>query len=162
MFKTKTKIDANVQLELTKSSKITSIVMLVIGILGLLVYIVVGTIWENLIWTEYFISFAIPFAVGLVMIIGINKANNRILNSNTVNENEFEFHEKYVEIVTYRNEENVGNTKLFYSDIFKVRETKNYIFLYLNAASALPINKNNLDQNQLIILRGLLKLPLNK
>lgn len=161
MLKTKTTVDIKVQLELTRKNKITSIIMLIIGIIGLTAYIVLGTIWEDKLWVEMFLFFAIPFSVGIVVLVGINKTNKRILNNKSINENEFEFHENHVDVVTIRDGEIIGNAKLFYKDLHNVKETKNYVFIFISNVAALPIDKNNLSQNQLIILRGLLKLPLN-
>ena len=48
-----------------------------------------------------------------------------------------------------------GSSKLYYSDIFKVKETKSFIFIYLNPQQAFPILKENVSD--LDYLRKLIK-----
>ena len=52
-------------------------------------------------------------------------------------------------------DEIAGSSKLYYSDIYKVKETKNFIFIYLNQQQAFPILKSNVSD--LDSLRKLIK-----
>lgn len=54
------------------------------------------------------------------------------------------FNEDYMEVTDYNNEEQIGFEKVYYKDIIKIRETKNFLFLYPNRVLAYPISKDNL------------------
>ena len=72
MFTAKTDINKEIQKELSRPLYIVSIVTLVIGIVGMVAYVVLGTIFDNP-EIEYMLAFSFPFAFGLVLLITINK-----------------------------------------------------------------------------------------
>jgi hypothetical protein len=157
MFTTKTKIDVEVQKELSKKIYKNSLIALIVGAVGLAVYIVLGTIFENY-WLDLLLVFAIPFGFGLVFIITIKKLMKKVEDINQINE--YVFEEVFVNVSTIRNGESVGTAKIYYKDLVKSKETQNYIYMYINKSAALPVKKENLTQDELIVLRSLLKLEL--
>ena len=57
-----------------------------------------------------------------------------------------------------KNGEIFGTQKVYYKDIYKVREVKDYIFIYINATSAYIIKKSNTTDEEIAIIKCLLKL----
>lgn len=157
MFSAKTKIDVEIQKELSKKLYTYSLIALIIGSVGLLVYLVLATIFDNP-YFDILLIFSIPFGFGLVFILTIKKLIKNVQAINQVNT--YVFEENYLNVTTTRNLEVVGTAKLYYKELFKSRETKNYIYMYVNKNSALPVKKENLSQDELIILRSFLGLEL--
>ena len=157
MFTAKTGINKEIPKELSRPVYIVSIVALVIGIVGMVAYVVLGTIFDNP-EIEYMLAFSFPFAFGLVLLITINKLCN---NADKIPQyNQYTFEEEYFMATTYRCGENVGTVKLYYKDLAKSRESKNYIFMYLNKYSAVAVAKDQLNSDELILLRSFLGLKL--
>lgn len=157
MFTTKTKIDIEVQRELSKKSYNIAFVAMIIGAIGLLAYIIVGTIYELPI-LDIMLIFAIPFAFGLVYMIAIKKLLKKVEEIDSVNE--YTFNETFFEVNTIRNGESVGSAKIYYKELYKSKETINFVFMYLNKTAAIAVAKKNLTSDELIILRSLLNLEL--
>lgn len=157
MFTAKTDINKEIQKELSRPLYIMSIVTLVIGIVGMVAYVVLGTIFDNP-EIEYMLAFSFPFAFGFVLLITINKLCK---NADKIPQyNQYTFEEEYFMVTTYRRGENVGTVKLYYKDLAKSRESKNYIFMYLNKYSAVAVAKDQLSCDELILLRSFLGLKL--
>ena len=116
MFTTKTKIDIEVQRELSKKSYNIAFVAMIIGAIGLLAYIIVGTIYELPI-LDIMLIFAIPFAFGLVYMIAIKKLLKKVEEIDSVNE--YTFNETFFEVNTIRNGESVGSAKIYYKELYK-------------------------------------------
>lgn len=157
MFTVKTDINKEIQKELSRPLFIVGIVTLVLGIFGIVAYIVLGTIFDNP-EIEYMLFFSLPFSFGLVLLITINKLCK---NADKIPQyNQYTFEEQYFMVTTYRRGENVGTVKLYYKDLVKSRESKNYIFMYLNKYSAVAVAKDQLNSDELILLRSFLGLKL--
>ena len=65
MITIQTEIDEKSQKSLTKISKIVYLTLMIIGAIGLLLYLALGTIYENP-YLDVLLLFAIPFGFGLV------------------------------------------------------------------------------------------------
>lgn len=155
MVECETVIDIKVQKKLTKKTYIASIIALIIGSIGLVAYLVLGSL-INEFWTEIFLIFAFPFAFGLIYVITLRK-NYKAL-SGKVMVNCYVFEETSFTITTIQNDNNMGSSQVPYSNIYKCKEMDDYIFIYLNKNSAFPIDKRRLKEDQLIELRNLLKI----
>lgn len=155
MVECETVIDINVQKKLTKKTYISSIIALIIGSIGLVAYLVLGSL-INEIWTEIFLIFAFPFAFGLIYIITLKK-NYKVL-SGKVMVNCYVFDETNFTVTTIQNDNNLGSSQISYTEIYKCKEINDYIFIYLNKVSAFPIDKRRLKDNQLLELKNLLKI----
>lgn len=148
MIKCNTKIDLNVQKELNKNLFVVSLICIIIGSLGLLTYVVIGTIFENLsTFFDLLLLFALPFGFGIVFLISIKKTEKNVQLK--VLENQYEFNQDYVSVTTFTNGENIGTVKFYYKDFKKVKESQSYIFLYLSTSSAFPVKKSNLSNADL-------------
>ena len=144
MIECTTVISEKTQRELTKKTYIFSIISLVAGIIGIALYITLGTI-INEPWTEIFLIFALPFGFGLIFIITLD-TNYRTLKNNAM-VNFYMFNDDNLSITTMKNNENIGTSQISYNNIIKVNENKNYLFLYLNRVSVLPIDKRTLSND---------------
>lgn len=87
MIKIQTDIDEKSQKSLSKTAQIINIILIVVGIIGLLLYVVLSTIFENS-YLDILLVFAIPFGIGIVYYILINKnikkmAENKFTNAYT-------------------------------------------------------------------------------
>lgn len=81
MIKIQTDIDEKSQKSLSKTAQIINIILIVVGIIGLLLYVVLSTIFENS-YLDILLVFAIPFGIGIVYYILINKNIKRWLKIN--------------------------------------------------------------------------------
>ena len=61
--------------------------------------------------------------------------------------NFYAFNDDNLSITTMKNNENIGTSQISYNNIIKVNENKNYLFLYLNRVSVLPIDKRTLSND---------------
>ena len=157
MFTVKTKIDIAVQKALSRRLYRNSLIAMIVGAIGLLVYLVVATIFENP-YLDILLVFAIPFGFGLVYVITINKLMKNVELINQTNE--YTFEESFFTVTTTRNAEVTGSAKIYYKELYKNREEKDYIFMYINKTSAIAVQKSNMTNDELIILRSLLDLEL--
>lgn len=57
----------------------------------------------------------------------------------------FTFYEDKMELVTIKKDEKMGEAKISYEDIYKVLETKNYIYLYISANQAYVCSKEKFE-----------------
>lgn len=138
----RTKIDGKMQKELLMWQIVCSWILLGIGTAGLIVYIGVCVgldLKENY---PLLISCSIVFAVGLVFVVTYNKI---VKNAEVINKtNIYTFLQEFMQIETEYHGEIQESTKLYYSDIFKIKETKNYIYVYPDTTKAYPIEKKNI------------------
>ena len=148
----KTKIDENVQKELSKNMLIFSYICFVLGAIALIAIVSYETIKNVEISIEYDILVSAIFALGLILIISVKITikNAKVLNR----ENVYTFKDEYFEIQTMYHNEVEATQKIYYADIYKIKETKNYIFIYQNFNRAFPISKSateNLDELRKLI-----------
>ena len=134
------KVDEKLQKELNESIWIKSLIALIVGAVGLAIYIVVGVFVEdNLFWDIFLWVMAILFGYGLTMLVTIKKTNKKsVLNNFT---DDIELFEDRVEETIKKGDDIISTTKHYYKDLFKIRETENYLFLYPNKMGAVPVPK---------------------
>lgn len=139
----RTKIDGKMQKELLMWQIVCSWILLGIGTAGLIVYIGVCVgldLKENY---PLLISCSIVFAVGLVFVVTYNKI---VKNAEVINKtNIYTISQEFMQIETEYHGEIQESSKLYYSDIFKIKETKNYIYVYPDTTKAYPIEKKNIS-----------------
>ena len=71
MITVRTKLNEEMQKELTRPALITYFIMMIIGIVGLLAYIIIGVATNANV--EFLLAFSIPFGMGLVFYLTIKK-----------------------------------------------------------------------------------------
>ena len=156
MFKTATVINSEVQKEISKKAYIIWLTALIVGIIGLVAYIVLGIIFPNVAELDLLLFFSMPFGFGLVFVLTIKKQIKSVQTLNQVNT--YEFFEDHVVVSTVRNMEVVGSVKVYYKDLTKSKETEKYFLLYLNNVSVLPIKKDGLKKEEQVLVRAFLNL----
>ena len=156
MFKTATVINSEVQKEISKKAYIIWLTALIVGIIGLVAYIVLGIIFPNVSELDLLLFFSMPFGFGLVFVLTIKKQIKSVQTLNQVNT--YEFFEDHVVVSTVRNMEVVGSVKVYYKDLTKSKETEKYFLLYLNNVSVLPIKKDGLKKEEQVLVRAFLNL----
>ena len=155
MVNVKTEIDKTAQKALSKNVIIFCIASIVVGSVGLLTFIVLYAFFESA-YLDLLLLFSIPFALGLVYLIMINKNIKNMAESKITNE--YNFNEDSLNVTCEKNGEIFGTQKVYYKDIYKVREVKDYIFIYINATSAYIIKKSNATDEEIAIIKRLLKI----
>lgn len=155
MIVVKTKLDEKMQKELVRPALIIDLITMIIGIIGLSAYIIIKIFVENSN-VEYLLIFSIPFAFGLVFYLTVKKQLKKIKNN--IKLNIYEFYEDFMNIKTMDNGEDVGSVKIYYKDLVKKRESRNYFFLFINNVNAFPIAKCELTENELKEVRNLLNI----
>ena len=156
MFKCKTKFTIEMQKQLNNTKQKVATIMTAVGAVGVFVYLITAfflNITDAMV--DWMLVFVLPLTLGILMLVTIAKTNNAIKKIDVTNE--YEFNEDHMYISTIRSNENIGKVKFYYKDLVRVKETKDYIYLYQNKASAFPIEKKQLLETDLIILRGILK-----
>ncbi len=156
MFKTATVINSEVQKEISKKAYIIWLTALIVGVIGLVAYIVLGTIFPDVSELDLLLFFSMPFGFGLVFVLTIKKQIKSVQTLNQVNT--YEFFEDHVVVSTVRNMEVVGSVKIYYKDLTKSKETEKYFLLYLNNVSVLPIKKDGLKKEEQVLVRAFLNL----
>ncbi len=155
MLKVSTVIDAKAQKALSNNTMIASIIALVIGALGIVAYVILSTFINNS-YIDILLIFCIPFTIGLIYVITINK-NIKAVAVNQFT-SEYDFDTDYFNVTSSRNGDIVGTQKVYYRDIYKIREKDEYIFIYINKFNVFIVKKSNISGEDLIALRSLLKL----
>jgi len=157
MIEVKTVIDSNVQKELNFKAFLVSLIMLILGSVGIVCYIifsVITTKYETILFYVLLLS-AVCFVVGLIGVITIKNVNKKAAGRDC--EVKLIFEEDYYIINEFRNNEQVATVKIFYKDVLKTRETKNYFFIYQIATVAHPIKKSELSIENLTLIKNYIK-----
>lgn len=164
-IRTSVVINGELQKRISRVLRVCSIVHIVCGAL-LLGLGIVGLVFdiesrgENDVWLYYWMSVMgvvfIALGINLVLQIGKNIKTAEKLNV----EQQYFFTQSYVEITTLRHGETSGVVKSFFADFYKVKETKEFLLLYPNTASAYPVEKSKLTAEELEKLRSIL--PMKK
>lgn len=138
----KTSLDERMQKELLKTPIICCWIIIIFGGISLILTIVTA-IGAKKVDGIFLLATAIFLIMGIVLLISLNKTIQSFQKTNR--ENVYTFYDEYVEVKTMYHDEVSGSSKLYYSDIFKVKETKSFIFIYLNPQQAFPILKENVS-----------------
>lgn len=136
----RTKYDGNMQKEMLSSFFTLAIIFCVLGGIGFVAYLIVDVILE-VPGYSYLIITVFPLGIGIgFLFIRLNA----VRNCDKINrENEYTFYADYFEIKTFYHGEEETSAKLFYSDIFKIKETKGYFFVVPDRLRMFPMQKSN-------------------
>ncbi len=161
-FKVSTPLGANVEVESQKKIKLLCRIALIAGIIGLIVYILIGVIaydeGEEPFWLEIeLIISSLSFALGLVIPIALKAVTKKSLSNLQNVVNEYEFFEEYVVVKSYRGEEKIAEAKNYYTEITKIRQTESYVYLHLGIRGAYPVLRGAMTEERQAWLLGLKK-----
>ena len=156
MLEVSTNFDQNVQRELNEKLKNVSIICLIFGCFGLTIFVFLCSFFEKTpTWVYLFLLFALPFVFGLTSIVAISNSVRQAIFDRRVFK--YQFENEFFLLTETKFEEKLAEIKIFYSDLVKIKHTKNYIFLYTTPKTALPVKKSNLTESELQTLLSLLK-----
>ncbi len=150
-----TKLTAEMEKENQKKLKTGSFWAMIIGIIGLIAYIVVSVACfdegEEPKWLEIFLyAFSVLFAIGLIFFLTTkNLIKKAVANGFT---NEYLFTEEFATVTSYRGGEKVGEIKHYYNEFTKIRKTEYYLFLHLGVRGAYPIELCKINEEELAIV----------
>ncbi len=142
---------------------ICSIISLVVGVIGVLAYIIVSTVWETLYeyspaWCEALLAFAVPLGIGIVFVLSFRstfKQGEKLADAANV----YEFYSDCVMIRELHGGVETGVARMEYAKIAKTAEKGQYLLIrYIGGGSALPIDKTTLSQTELNTVKKLLLL----
>lgn len=106
-----------------------------------------------IIFFEIIFVFAYPLSIHVAN-EKLNKSNKSLSEVKNV---EYEFLEESFIVKSFVNNEEVETFKSDYNKIFKIDETRGYIFIYIANNTAHCIDKNDVNENDLIELKTILK-----
>lgn len=155
-------LDANMQKELNSGANKLAIVMLIVGSIGVAVFLVLDIVSIFLeTETDMYYVFIVVFAAFLGLGIGLKLIINKNMKTvMVVRFNEYEFFSDHFTINEFMNNELVATGKIYNTQITKARESKNYFFFFINTAVAYPVDKSLLGEAEANTLRGIFRLPL--
>ena len=159
MIVCKTELDKEAQKALTRTFFILSLVSLIVGAIGLVLYIVLN-IFLTSSYLDVLLVCSLPFGFGLVYIIMINNIIERTSASKIVNE--YTFENDYFMVSSIKNGEVVSTNKIYYKEINKIKEKDGYLLLYINLSNAYIIKEGNLSSENLTLLKAILKIRKNE
>ena len=145
-MKCSVKIDEKLQKELNEKTWLNGLIFTIIGAIGLGLYIIIGTFIENIILEIFLWVFAFLLAYGVFILILVKMTNKKSVNNNLTDE--IELFEEYLIESTRKNDEVISTNKIYYKDLLKIRETENFLFLYPNKVSAVPISKKEFTSEE--------------
>lgn len=159
-IKTSVKQDERMYGELNKNIRNVGIFSLIAGavvfVCGVLILCI--NISEQ---TDVSDSFVIPVLSVLLIFLGvfyILLCKNTAKNASKMNRvEELEFFDGYLIEKEYTDGEHTSTNKVYYKWLVRIRETKNYLFLYNTRVTAVAVDKNSLPPNELSVIRALLK-----
>ncbi len=137
-----------------------SLVALIIGIVGTLAYIVLGTILEDARWVEVLLVFCVPLAIGLVFLLS-RRSLIKQSYKNVGSTNIYEFFSDCLIMREARGGMEIAVVRVNYNDIVKVKETANYVFFFYRLRNiAYPIDKNVLTVAEINTVKKLFKMSI--
>lgn len=158
--KTSVKLDEKLCAELNKNVRNVGIISLVAGaIIFVCGVLVLGiNIYEG---TEEADSYVLLGLSALFIFLGVFYVLLcKNISKNTVKMNRvehLEFFGDYLIEREYTDGEHTSTNKVYYKWLVRIRETKNYLFLYNTRATAVAVEKSSIPQSELDTIRSLLK-----
>ncbi len=161
-IKAETAVNAEMQREFMRTTYILSVIALIVGSVGLAAYLAwdISSIFIKIKEPGTWILFivAVFFAFGFIFVMSCRRAIKQV-EKGPAKAEVYEFFNNYMIAEDYLNGEKVANVKIYYNQILKRRETKNYLFFYVQATAACPVSKAGMSEGELNTLRGLFGLP---
>lgn len=156
MRKIATKMDAEMVAESCAELKKLSIVMMIVGAVGLVFYVLSGVIevfakfgflLDVILWLSAFL-----LVFGITFFGSGKRLNKQLLNKNLVNV--YDFYDDYFMEESLDNGEVVGTVKHFYKDVYKVTQSQNYLFVYINKVNFLPVHVAGITEEDLTYIKS--------
>ncbi len=169
LVETSVTVDGALQARLMKKMRILGLLGTVLGPVLLLFYLVASTVFETLAeeqgfviapWLDNVMQCALYgggflLVIGLILFLG---ARGSVKNIKTAYHANYRFYEGYVLIETERQGEEISRLKLYYADLVKVKENKQFFFLNNTATTAFVVEKSRLTQEEIGAIRRVLRI----
>ena len=149
--------------EYRKKLRTVSLIALIMGAVGVVVYII-GAFFETddggtPLWLDIFIIFAVPLGLGLVSYITIARLHVREKKENCMAEISF-----YADCFFYRSKSasrpEERSESFFYPNAVLKRETERYGYIFINGTGDfLVFGKEGLEESELNTIRKLFRVP---
>lgn len=152
-----TDINAPMLREFVRKPFILSLVALIVGLAGILAYMGwdISTLWthaqEPSTWI--LVGVSVPFAFGLIFVISFRRVGRTLVGP--PKKEIYELYSNYLVAEDFAGGEKVATAKIYYNQIVKRKETKNYIFFYIRQTNACPLSKAGLSEEELKVIRSL-------
>lgn len=158
-IKTRTAITAQVQKELNNKALLIGIIYLVLGALLAVVYAVLVAV--NAIESSelHILLFGAVLLLALGIIILFSTRAVAVSSEHLLKEIEAEFFQGFLISREYVCGELTAVSKVYYGRIVKTRESRNYLFIYSTAVTAIVVAKSDVTESELNVIRGLLANP---
>lgn len=152
-----------VQKVLWQKLYICSIAALVVGVIGVIAYVVLSTVWETLyeyspVWCEALLVFAVPLGLGIVFTLtfrSLFKQGEKLSGTTNV----YEFYSDCFMVRELHGGEETGVFRAEYNRVIKTTEKERYILIrYLNKNQAWPIDTTTFSETELNTVKKLLRL----
>ncbi len=160
----KSVVNEQTQRKFTKKLYIASIICLIVGAAGLAAYLVISVLLYAIIafesqYIEIMLVFSAPFAFGLIFLITLKK---QYKNASLAGEREitYEFFADDLIVREYCEGSQLAMSRAKYSQIVKVVEKPEYIYLYFIKTALCPVDITALSQAELNAVRRVLGLPI--
>ena len=156
-IKVRTVIDEKMQKEFSANTNKLALAMLIVGAIGTFVFFVLFIISEFVrnMGDGFALPFMIVFAACLGGGIGIKVLLNKVIQQvkGGAKVNEYEFFSDYFTVNQISGGETVATAKFYNTQIIKIKNGKNYFYLYINAQQVFPVDKTELSENELATLK---------
>lgn len=157
-IRTSVPINGLLQKRISRNLQTLSIVDFVLGAVAF-----VATVLCDIFLFSYYrilyymiLGLSIFFIVKGILWFQTNKSVKNAAKQNI--KQQYVFTEQYVTIYTIRQGETTGIGKTFYTNSFKIKDTKEFFLLYLNTTSVYPVDKKVLSEEEISELRRILRL----
>lgn len=161
-IKVSTALDEKMQKELTRGTHKMALTFIIMGAIGVALFFALEIVAIFLDWEDenFYIWMTVLFAVilgsGISLMMTISKNLKAVRGVTKVNT--YEFYQNFFILTESLNGETVGSAKVYNGQIIKAKECKNYLFFYINAAAAYPVDKAELSEAELNTLRSIFRL----
>lgn len=155
-IKTKLQFTKEVQWQLSKKMYISSLVALIISLVGIIALFVADTVldifYEQPIDVDaYYLFMGMFFFIFFINLMLFVIAGSMVKNAKKLSDsvNEYQFFAGHFIMDGYRAGVLLTRHKVFYKDIIRVKHTRDYVLLYNDRNLAFALSKNDLSPEEL-------------
>lgn len=158
-IKVRTVIDEKAQKEFSANANKIALTMLIMGCIGVCVFLVLDIVldflygFEDSIFFVLLIVFAVFLACGIFLKIFLNKALKQVRNSPKVNE--YEFCSDHFTVNQISNGEVVATAKFYYAQVMKIKDGKNYFNIFISQTQVFPVEKSAFTADESAMLKSI-------
>lgn len=157
MIKNTTVIDKKIQNELSRKYLVLSILSIVIGIIGVVLYGIRDSVFPNTPNTDLLIVFVLPIGIGLLLLYTVFRT--RSLTTVQKRENTYEFYDDKVVVSSLKEGESKSSViDVPYNEIASCKRTLNYIFMVHKKEISMPVCLKGMRKEDVKTIKSYLKM----